>query len=318
MQAVFLDRKTFNHNLSLSTIEQHVENLSSYLTTPENKILERCKHADIIITNKVLLSESLLNQLPQLKLICIAATGTNNVDLIAAKKLGVAVTNVAGYAKQSVAQYVFAQILEYFNQTSHHNQNVEKGLWPKSDTFCVLANEITEVAGKTLGIIGYGNLGVNVEMIAKAFGMNVMIAERQGHQTIRPSRYSFEDVLKQSDVITLHCPHTAETEHIINRSTLGLMKPSAMLINTARGAIINNEDLLAALTNNIIAYAALDVLDCEPPTKDHILLKNQLTNLKITAHIAWAANEAQLRLLTLVGENINSFKQGSSLNRVES
>jgi len=317
MKAVFLDRKTFNHNLSLSTIEQQVNTLTCYQTTTPEQILQRCADADIIITNKVVLNEQIIKQLPNIKLICITATGTNNVDLIAAKKLGIAVTNVAGYAKQSVVQYVFAQILEYYNQTSHHNKNVEQGLWPKSDTFCLLANEITEVADKTLGIIGYGNLGRTVAVIAKAFGMKVMVAERQGVNSPRENRYLFEDVLKQADIVTLHCPQTPETEHCINKATLQLMKPTAMLINTARGAIINNTDLLEALKNKTIAYAVLDVLDCEPPPEDHLLLQNQPVSLKITAHIAWATNEAQLRLLTLVGKNISGFKQGKLLNRVE-
>ncbi len=316
MRAVFLDQKTFNQNISLSAIESEVTSLECYPTTDENTLFERCINAEIIITNKVVLNEDTLKSLPSLKLICITATGTNNVDLIAAKKLNIAVTNVAGYAKQSVTQYVFSQILEYFSQTTHHHKNVENGLWSKSETFCALGNEINEVADKTIGIIGYGNLGATVETIAKAFGMNVMIAEREGSQTLRPNRHSLTDVLQQSDIITLHCPHTPETEHLINQQTLSLMKPSAMLINTARGAIINNNDLLNALTNKTIAYAVLDVLDCEPPPSNHILLVNQPKNLKITAHIAWATNQAQQRLLELVGENISHYKQGKQRNRV--
>lgn len=318
MIAVFLDRKTFNNNTSLSMIESLVNKLVCYDTTTNDQIVERCKNADIIITNKVNLDACILEQCKSIKLICITATGTNNVDLVAAAKLNIAVTNVAGYAKQSVAQYVFAQILEYYNQTNHHNENVEKGLWQNSDTFCVLKNDITEVAGKTLGIIGYGNLGESVNIIAKAFGMNVMIAERQNATSIRENRHSFNDVLNHADIITLHCPHTPETQNIINKNTLALMKSSAMLINTARGGVINNSDLLFALQNNVIAYAALDVLDCEPPPQDHILLTNQPLNLKITAHIAWASTEAQIRLLNLLGKNIIAYKNGERFNRVES
>ena len=318
MRAVFLDRKTFNSNMPFNMIEEEVDELICYDTTTDEQIIERCKNTDIIITNKVLLNKNILQQCPKLKLICITATGTNNVDLTAAKTLKIAVTNVAGYAKQSVAQYVFSQILEYYSQTSHHHQNVEQGLWQASNTFCLLKNNITEVSDKTLGIIGFGNLGASVETIAKAFGMKVLIAERRGANVIRENRHSFEGVLQQSDIITLHCPETPATQNLINKNTLSLMKPSAMLINTARGAIINNNDLLTALINKKIACAALDVLDCEPPPPNHILLVNQLPNLKITAHIAWASTEAQIRLLTLVAKNINVFKNGKRFNRVES
>lgn len=318
MRAVFLDKKTFNTNCSLESILNGVDNLTSFDTTAKNQIINRCKNAEIIITNKVILSESTLKQLPKLKLVCIAATGTNNVNLQAAARLNIAVTNVAGYAKQSLAQYIFAQILEYYNQTTHHNKNVEHGLWSKSDTFCVLGNEITEIANKTIGIIGYGDLGSSVEKIALAFGMNVLIAERNDAKHIRENRHSFNDVCKQSDIITLHCPQTPSTENLINKESLKLMKPSAMLINTARGAIIDNQALLNALTNKSIAYAVLDVLDCEPPSSDHVLLNNQPSNLKITAHIAWASKEAQSRLLNLIAENIKAFINNKKLNRVES
>jgi glycerate dehydrogenase len=316
MRAVFLDKKTFNSNCSLENIVSTVDELICFDLTTNDEIVPRCINADIIITNKVVLNEYTLSQLPQLKLICIAATGTNNVDLKAAKKLNIAVTNAAGYAKQSVAQYVFAQILEYYNQTIHHHKNVENGLWPKSDTFCILGNEIIEIADKTIGIVGYGDLGSSVEKIALAFGMKVLIAERNDARNIRENRHSFEYVCKHSDIITLHCPHTPATEHLINKDSLNLMKPSAMLINTARGAIIDNHALLNALKNKTLAYAVLDVLDCEPPPPNHELLNNQPDNLKITAHIAWASNEAQLRLLNLVAGNIKSFINNKHINRV--
>jgi len=310
MYAVFLDKKTFSitDTSSIESITKQVSKLVCYDTTTTNKIIERCENADIIITNKVVLSEATLKQLPQLKLICVTATGTNNVDLTAASQLKIAVTNVAGYAKQSVAQYVFAQILEYFNQTTHHHNNVEKGLWPKSHTFCVHQNPIVEIANKTIGIIGYGDLGKRVEKIALAFDMKVLIAERNDAVAIRDNRHSFEYVCQHSDIITLHCPQVKATEQLINSHSLALMKPSAMLINTARGAIIDNQALLHALKNRTIAYAVLDVLECEPPPADHILLSHQLNNLKITAHIAWASNEAQQRLLNSVAQNIKAFK----------
>jgi len=317
MQAVFLDKQTFSAQISIASIQNKVSSLSCYQTTPSQKIIERCKHATIVITNKVILDEQILAQLPKLKLICIAATGTNNVDIIAAKKRNIAVTNVSGYAKQSVAQYVFAQMLNYFSQVNHHNTNVNQGLWQQSATFCYHGNGSEDLAGKTLGLIGYGDLAKAVEKIASAFDMTVLIAERPNSQQIRKGRLPFLEVIKQADVLSLHCPQTPDTENLINSDVLQQMKATAMLINTARGAIINEADLLAALKNNTIAYAVLDVLSQEPPTQSNPLLIEQPDNLKITAHIAWASIEAQQRLIDLVAANIEGFQLGKLTNRVD-
>ncbi len=311
MQAVFLDQQTFSANISLTSIESQVSQLNSYATTTDEQVIERCQSADIIISNKVLLSESVLKQLPQLKLVCIAATGMNNVDLSAAKALGITVNNVSGYSQASVSQYVFAQMLAYFNNTSHHNKNTEQGHWQKSPTFCYHGKGSQELAGKKLGIIGYGNLGQAVANIAQAFGMEILIAERPSATNIRQNRESFTNVLKQADVISLHCPQTAETENIINSESLALMKTSALLINTARGALVNSNDLLFALKHNIISHAVLDVLEQEPPLPNHPLINalanNEIDNLSLTAHIAWASIESQQRLIDLVAANIQNF-----------
>ncbi len=311
MQAVFLDKQTFSSNISLASIESQVSQLTSYAITTDEQVIERCKSADIIITNKVVLSEGILEQLPQLKLICIAATGMNNVDLSAAKALGISVNNVSGYSQASVSQYVFAQMLAYFNNTSHHNKNTEQGHWQNSPTFCYHGKGSQELAGKKLGIIGYGNLGQAVANIAQAFGMEVLIAERPNATDIREHRYSFTNVLKQADVISLHCPQTPETINIINSESLALMKTSALLINTARGALVNSNDLLYALKHNIISHAVLDVLEQEPPLPNHPLINalanNDIDNLSLTAHIAWASIESQQRLIDLVAANIQSF-----------
>jgi len=313
MQAVFLDQQTFSSSISLTSIESQVSQLNGYANTTDEKIIERCQSADIIITNKVLLSESVLKQLPQLKLVCIAATGMNNVDLSAAKALGITVNNVSGYSQASVSQYVFAQMLAYFNNTSHHNKNTEQGHWQKSPTFCYHGKGSQELAGKKLGIIGYGNLGQAVANIAQAFGMEVLIAERPNATNIREHRESFINVLKQADVLSLHCPQTAETENIINSESLALMKTSALLINTARGALVNSNDLLYALKHNIISHAILDVLEQEPPLPNHPLINalahNDINNLSLTAHIAWASIESQQRLINLVAANIQNFTQ---------
>jgi len=318
MKAVFLDLNTFSSTITLDKINSHVTTLECFESTSAVQVIERCLDTEIIITNKVRLDKAQLEKLPNLKLICIAATGTNNVDLIAAKSLGIAVTNVAGYAQNSVAQYIFSQLLQYYSQPKHHNNNVEQGLWQRSSTFCVHGNGSVELANKTLGLVGYGNLGKAVEKVAQAFGMKVIISERKHSTTVREGRVTFETVIRQADVLSLHCPLTTQTENLINAEALKLMKPNAVLINTARGSIVNENDLKAALKNNEIAYAILDVLSQEPPPENHPLLTNQPSNLKITAHIAWASIEAQQNLLNLIATNIDGFKQGKLTNRVES
>jgi glycerate dehydrogenase len=316
MRAVFLDKQTFSSTIDFTAIEQQVTQLVCYANTSPAEVIARCHDADIIITNKVQLTAEVLSALPQVKLICISATGYNNVDIDAASHLNIAVTNVSGYAGQSVAQYVFAQLLEYFQQTSHHNSNTEQGLWSSNDTFCYHGNSISELAGKTLGIIGYGSLGKAVATIAQAFNMKVLISERPKASTIRPERVAFEQVIEQADIISLHCPQTPDTQNFINESVLSRMKNTAVLVNTARGALIDESALLNALKTNKIAYAILDVLSQEPPSADHILLNNPLINLKITAHIAWASREAQQRLIELLSQNILAFAQGKKLNRL--
>lgn len=321
MKAVFLDSQTFSENISFSAIEQQVTMLTCYPTTSAEQILERCQKADVIITNKVVITAEILAQLPQLKLIAITATGYNNIDIEAASKYNIAVTNVSGYAGNAIAQYVFAQLLEYYQQTCHHNTNTEQGLWQKSDTFCYHGKAITELAGKTLAIVGNGFLGKSVAKLAAAFDMNVMISERPQSEDIREGRVSFEQAIAQADILSLHCPQTAETTNLINAAVLAKMKPNAVLINTARGMLVNSVDLLSALKNKQIAYAVLDVLEQEPPPEDHPLIvalqKNTLDNLKITAHIAWASSESQQRLIHMLSNNIAAFKRGERLNRLD-
>ncbi|ALO35835.1 hydroxyacid dehydrogenase [Colwellia sp. MT41] len=317
MRAVFLDKQTFSSTLDFSIIEQQLTELSCYATTSATEVISRCHDAEIIITNKVPLNAEILADLPKLRLICISATGYNNVDINAAKRLNIAVSNVSGYAGQSVAQYVFAQLLECYQQTNHHNNNTRQGLWSTSDAFCYHGNGFSELAGKTLGIIGYGNLGKAVAAIAQAFNMQVLISERPKTTTVRAGRVAFAQVIEQADIISLHCPQTAETENLIDASVLSRMKNTAVLVNTARGALVDEVALLNALKNKEIAYAILDVLRQEPPPVAHPLLKSKLANLKITAHIAWASIEAQQRLINLLANNIIAFKQGQRLNRLD-
>jgi glycerate dehydrogenase len=295
----------------LSILQQVVSQLDLHAITTPAQVLLRCTDAEIILSNKVVLNRAILSQLPHLKIICITATGINNVDIDAARELGIAVTNVSGYAKNSVAQYVFAQLLAYYSQVEDHNNNTRAGQWQTSETFCMHGKGSDELAGKTMGIIGYGALGSKVASIARAFDMDVLIAERPNAVKIRSDRVAFNQAIAQADIISLHCPQTAD------KDVFNCMKDNAVLINTARGALINNHDLLAALNNNQFAGAILDVLEQEPPAKDHILLAAQSPKLKITAHIAWASQQAQQALLNLVAANITAFKQGRRTNRID-
>lgn len=317
MHAVFLDYQTFSPSLDLSALNRVVSKLDLHPTTTPKQVLQRCADAEIILSNKVILAHNTLKKLPNVKLICITATGINNVDIDAARELGIAVTNVSGYAKNSVAQYVFAQLLAYYSHVEDHNNNTRNGQWQSSDTFCLHGKGSNELAGKAIGIIGYGALGQKVATIARAFDMQVLIAERPNASHMRESRMAFEHVIAQADIISLHCPQTADTEGLFNKDVFQAMKANAVLINTARGALINNKDLLTALKTNQLACAILDVLEQEPPPSDHILLNAQSDKLKITAHIAWASQQAQQALLDLVADNIRAFKQGLRTNRID-
>lgn len=321
MKAVFLDCETFSDNISFTAIEQQVTKLTCFAFTKPDNVIERCKDSDIVITNKVVFNAEIIERLSQVKLICIAATGYNNIDIEAAEKNNICVTNVSGYAGKSVSQYVLAQILEYYQQTSHHNANTKHGLWQQCNTFCYHGNAITELAGKTIAIVGYGSLGRAVAKLADAFEMKVLISERPNTSKIRKGRVRFEQAVNQADILSLHCPLTNETTNLINSVVLNKMKPTAMLINTARGLLVNSEDLLIALKDKKIAFAVLDVLEEEPPRIDHPLLSaiqnNIIKNLKVTAHIAWASSESQQRLISLLSDNIAAFKKGKRLNRLD-
>ena len=314
MHCVFLDLQTFEQHIDLEAITQHVSKFTSYQTTNQSQITDRCKDADIVITNKVVFNREILTELPNLKLICVAATGINNIDLEAAKSLGIKVTNVKNYSNKSVAQYVFAQLLSYYSRIEQHNSNVKKGLWQTQPVFCLHDVGSDELAGKTLGIVGYGNLGRSVEKIAQAFDMKVIVSERRGATSIRDGRVSFEQMMATADIISLHCPLTEETKHLINANTLSNAKRNLVIINTARGDIIDDSALLDALTNNRIEAAILDVLNQEPPPANHPLLNTQLDNLIVTAHIAWGSSQSQQRLLNLLSDHIKAIVNNQKID----
>ena len=301
-------------NTSLDALAQ-LGKLTCYDLTAKEQVVERCQDADIVISNKVVIDQHAMGKLTNLKLICVAATGTNNIDLVAAKEHNIAVTNVAGYSTPSVVQHTFTLITNLLGNTHRYINDCQQGLWQQSPMFCRLDYSFNEIAGKTLAIVGYGSLGKAVADVARAFGANVIISERKG-QTPREGRVNFNDALTTADIISVHCPLTDETRNQIAAAELSMMKPSAIIINTARGGIINEADLADALANNIIAGAGVDVLSKEPAEQENPLALYKGANLLLTPHIAWASQESIVRLVNEIALNIQAFNQGETRNRL--
>jgi glycerate dehydrogenase len=274
----------------------------------------------IAVTNKVVINEGLLNSpdARELKLIAVAATGTDIIDKVAAAKRGVKVCNVPGYASQSVAQFTMALILELASRASSSAAAVKAGEWQKSPVFTLLTFPNIELSGKKLGIIGYGNIGRTVAHMARGFGMEILVAARLSDSTPPAERVPLEQLFRQADFITLHCPLTPDTKSLINQQTLALMKPSAFLINTARGALIDERALIEALRTKRIAGAALDVISQEPPPANHpiVMAAKELDNFIVTPHTAWSSREARQRLLIEIKDNILAFTEGRERNPV--
>ncbi len=281
--------------------------------TPQDKVIERIGDSDIILLNKINLDEEVFSACPNLKYIGVLATGYNVIDLEAAKKYNITVTNIPSYSTDAVAQHVFAFILHFTNLVSLHNDSVQKGDWVKCPDFCYWNDSLTELAGKTLGIFGYGHIGKKVAQIAKAFGMNVICCTRTPKPDMPPN-VSFEELLKTSDFVSLHAPLTPQTKKIINKDSISLMKKSAILINTARGGFIVEKDLAEALKQHRIKAYATDVVAEEPMKKDNPLLN--CPNCIITPHIAWAPKETRLRLQKIALENLKQWLQGTPQNVV--
>jgi glycerate dehydrogenase len=309
MKAVFLDRETIDASIDLSGIEKLVSELDVYATTPPDQVVSRSLPFDIIITNKVKFDANRFAQLPNLKLICITATGTDNVYLDAAKKAGVKVTNVSGYSTESVAQHVFAYLLNVVNNVPFYLTLNQEKPWHQSETFCQIHAPVNELAGKTIGIIGYGNLGQRVARISEAFGLQVLVAERQSANSIRPGRISFVELIAAADIISLHCPLNAETVKLFDEKIFAKMKKGSIFINTARGGIVDAKALACALKSGHLGHAIVDVLEAEPPAADHPLLQADVPNLTLTHHIAWGSIQAQRILIEGVAENIRCFNQ---------
>ncbi|MEM1119150.1 MAG: D-2-hydroxyacid dehydrogenase [Bacteroidota bacterium] len=291
-------------------------NLKVYDRTPDNLVYQRGKAAEIAIVNKRELDWYYISSLRKLKLICTLATGYNNVDIDAANHFGITVCNAVGYSSPSVAQHVFALLLELINRVGLHNADVQKNGWANSLDWCYWKSPITELAGKTMGIYGYGKIGQKVADIALAFDLKVIVVRQSNRlpANTKVQLVDLETLWTASDVISLHAPLTDSNAGIINQTTLAKMKKSAYLINTGRGGLVNENDLKIALEKGQIAGAGLDVLSQEPPPKDHLLLG--VPNCLITPHQAWATKESRARLIEIVGENIGAFLAGKPQNVV--
>ncbi len=279
-------------------------------TQDTDEIVGKIGDANIITTNKINITKAVMDRCPNLKLVAVLATGYNNVDCSYAREKGIIVCNVPAYSSESVVQHTFALLFELASKISKYNSEVHNGDWVKSKVFCFYTHNMIELSHKTFGIIGYGNIGKQIEKVAKALGMNVLIYTRTPFE----GSVTLEELLKNSDIISLHCPLTEANVGLINKNTISLMKKTAFLINTARGGLINEIDLADALNEGVIAGAGLDVLTQEPPKDSNPLLV--ANNCIITPHVAWATKEARSRLLDITYENIKAFINGCPNNIV--
>lgn len=308
LKAVILDEESFNPgDLDLSRLIALLDNWQRYPATKPEQREQRLTGKQIAIANKVVFDAPLLKKLPELKVILLTATGMDNVDREYCQAHGIATYNVTDYCTASVSQHVFALILALKTQLLPYQKMTRNGDWSRSGQFSSLAHPISELAGKTLGLIGYGSLAKGVETLAKAFGMKILIAQRTGDSKASDGRLLLHDLLPQVDVLSIHCPLTPDTKNLISSREFELMKRNAIIINTARGAIIDKLALATALKNQEIAGAGLDVLDQEPPPLNHPLLNENIPNLILTPHIAWAALEARQRVIDKVTENLRHW-----------
>jgi len=315
-KAAFLDLDSIGRDdIDLSKLDAAVDYWQWCGQINADEIYEVAGHVDVVVSNKVLLTEDYFSRAKQLKLVCVAATGTNNVDLAAAASNNIAVSNVHGYATASVVQHAFTLLLALTTRFNEYTSAVKRGEWSRSRFFCLLDYPVRELAGKTIGIVGYGNLGKAVAKVAEALGMKVLLAKRN-EQDQRPGRIALPELLPQVDVLSLHCPLTEETRGLIGADELALMKNDAILINTARGGLVDEQALLEALDTQQIGGAGLDVLQQEPPPADYPLLTATMPNLIITPHTAWISRESRQRLINEIALNIEAFKQGQERNRV--
>lgn len=287
-----------------------------YDRTEPEQVYERIKDADVIMINKTVITNEMLDRLPKLKYVALQSTGVNVIDTKEARRRGITVTNIPAYSTNEVAQMVFAYILHITNKVAMHDEAVHNGEWCRCPDFCFWKAPLEELNGKTIGIIGFGSIGKRVAKIADAFGMNILVntphIPDESYESI--SFVSFEELLKNSDIITCHCPLNSSTEKLINADSISLMKPTAILINTSRGPVVDENALADALNSGRIKSACVDVLSVEPPSEDNPLLHAK--NCIITPHISWAAVETRARLLDILEANLKAYIEGKPQNVV--
>ena len=318
MKAVFLDFGTMGaEDLDPSILAEVVPDFEVFDSTKPELVAGRIDGVDFVFANKVRITAELIANSSDLRFIGLTATGVDNVDLEAARKHNVAVCNIRSYCTQSVVEHVFAVLLNLTHSVRQYDRSARSGAWQQANNFCMLEYPIRELSAMTIGIVGHGELGSGVANVARQFGMSVMIARRAG-QNAAPDdgRSDFSDILRQCDVVSLHCPLTDETRGLIGADELLLMKSSAILINTARGGLIDTAALVAALRNGTIAAAAIDVLPREPPVDGDPLLNYEGDNLILTPHIAWGTVEARQKAIDEVAANVRAFLAGEKRNRV--
>lgn len=311
---VFLDAYTNNPGDIVFDPISKLGNLNTYDRTDEKDLKNRCEEAEIVIVNKFPVNEITLAKMPNLKFIVVAATGYNNISIDVVKNRNIPVSNVKGYSAESVTQHVFASIFALLNKLDYYNHEVRNGRWSACPDFCFFDHSITEIAGKVMGIFGYGSIGKRVAEVAFAFGMNVFVTARTPIKN-KPdyiNEVDKETLFKESDFLSLHCPLTNDTKEMINKDNLNKMKKQAILINTARGALINENDLLYALENGIISAAIIDVMNVEPPIQTNPLLTHP--KCMVTPHLAWASQASRIRLMQGVADNIAAYLNGKIVN----
>lgn len=318
MKAVFLDFATMGADgLDLSPLTNLLPDLQIFDDTPTGMTAARIRDAEFVFANKIIFNDETLGGARSLRFIGLTATGTDNVDLSHASEYGIAVSNIRAYCTQSVVEHVFGVLLNFTHNIGRFAQAVRNGEWQKSADSCMLKYPVRELSGMTLGIVGHGELGRGVEKMAREFRMNVLIARRPGTSALDgDGRTAFSDMLSRSDAITLHCPLTADTRNLFGEEEFRAMKTDAILINTARGRLIDSAALAAALRNGEIGAAAIDVLPKEPPTAGDPLLDYDGPNLLITPHVAWATMEARQNAINELAANVRSFLNGEERNRV--
>lgn len=315
LSVVFLDRATLDlGDLDLSALEAASASFTSYSGTTPAQAAERIAGQQVVITNKVVIDRALMQANPQLQLILIAATGTNNVDLQAARELGIVVCNCQAYGTPAVAQHTLMLMLVLITRFESYRQAVRNGAWQRSSQFCLLDYPIGELSGRTLGILGFGELGQAVGRLAEAFGMRVLVGALPGRE--QPGRLSVAELLPQVDVLSLHCPLTEQTRDLIGAEQMALMKQGSLLINTGRGGLVNEPALADALRSGKLGGAACDVLTVEPPVNGNPLLDATLPNLVITPHSAWGSREARQRIVGQLEANLLSFSSGTPQRQV--